>query len=198
MTLNVCACFYWIDQLENSFYDLLLHDAASPFTRLSDYDKTCAAIFFPSIQHFLFSARAPSLSTPRYTALSYQTRSGDGPPKNTNKLCLFCVSHMAHDWYRLLTGGCQRLCCECEQVERLITQHLRPFFPSPFMMQPAMSVALTNQKWAGISGVLAPAAASLVPVMATHLAKCACPLFACFCCLAGLCCPYVTLQRLIH
>lgn len=35
---------------------------------------------------------------------------------------------------------------EYVQVKRLITQHLRPFFASPFMLQPIISKTLANQK----------------------------------------------------
>lgn len=63
---------------------------------------------------------------------------------------------------------------ECEQVEGLITQHLRPFFTPPFTMQPATSVVLANQKRSRSSGVAAMAAA-VAPVMAAHLAGSACP-----------------------
>lgn len=66
-------------------------------------------------------------------------------------------------------GGFQRD-VECEQVERLITQHLRPFFPSPFTMQPATAGAPANQKWAGSSRVPA-AAAAVASVMAAPLAE---------------------------
>lgn len=71
---------------------------------------------------------------------------------------------------------------ECEQVERLITQHLRPFFTPPFTMPPATSVALANQKWTGCSGVAAMVAAAVAPVMAAHLAGSASPAV----CLLGL------------
>lgn len=36
-------------------------------------------------------------------------------------------------------------------VKRLITQHLRPFFASSFILQPIMSKTLTNQMWVGSS-----------------------------------------------
>lgn len=35
---------------------------------------------------------------------------------------------------------------EYVQAKRLITQHLRPFFASPFMLQPIISKTLANQK----------------------------------------------------
>lgn len=171
VTLNVCECFCWINQLESPFYSLSLCDAASLFTHLSDYAKTCVGIPIPSIKYFLFPSKSSFIvicECVRYVALSNQTfRSGDRPSTKIpgKKITVFVCSvspALSCDWCKRLSAVV--LCeVECEQVERLITQHLGPFFHSPFIMQPIMSVALANQKWAGSSRVaVAPVMVALI------------------------------------
>lgn len=182
VTLNACARFWWINQSEKSFYALLLYDVASSFTHLGDWDESCERIFFFSSLKYCLSSSEGLACCQHWDTWhclirrSQTLRSGDRP-KKTPSWCLFRVSHIGA-WLVQVAGGggCQRLCCvrevECVQVERLITQHLKPFFTSPFTTQPVTFGVPANQKWAGSSEAMVEAAA---PVMAAHLAGSTCP-----------------------
>lgn len=104
---------------------------------------------------------------------SYAPQRRPSSKKNHLFLCLFCVSRIAA-WFvqvadRRLSAVVLRE-VEYEQVEWLITQHLRPFFP-PTIHDVASHVCGARQSkvdWKLWSGVMV--AAAVVLVMAAHLA----------------------------
>lgn len=78
--------------------------------------KAVRGFFFSSLKHCLSSSKGLPCCQ-RWDTLhclirrSQTLRSGDRPKKKSC-LCVCSVSPaLAHDWCRLLTGGCQRLCC---------------------------------------------------------------------------------------